>query len=76
MRSGIEQNHSSVPLGQLQMHHFSLGCFSTLGYQIMSPAQSLGEVRVMEMETLYGVSETFAKSPRKPEITEIPVDQK
>lgn len=74
--SGIEQNHSSVPLGQLQMHHFSLGCFSTLGYQIMLPAQSLGEVRVMEMEILYGVSEIFAKSPRKPEITETPVDQK
>lgn len=63
-------------LEQLQMHHFSLGRFSTLGYQIMSPAQSLGEVRVMEMEIFCGVSEIFSKSPRKPEITETPVDPK
>lgn len=58
------------------MHNFSLEHFSTLGYQILSPAQSLGEIRVMEVEIFYGVSETFAKSPRKPEITETPVGQK
>lgn len=67
--------YPSVLPGQIQMHCFSLGCFSTLQYQTMSVAQSLGEVGVLEMWTFFGVSEAYAKSPTEVHVTETPMDQ-
>jgi len=54
---------------------FSLGCFSTLQYQLVSAAQSLGVVRVTEMKKFFAVSEARANSPAEAQIIETQMDQ-
>lgn len=73
--SGTEGNHLSVPPGHIQMLCFRLGCFSTMLYQITSAAQSLGEVRITEEITFFGVSIACTKSPAEAQRTETPMGQ-